>query len=161
MPNNGYFDIKRDAEGFLCQACVVGKTQNESSPDPRYCQNCYSFLLKEAEMLPGNKHPKWIPKPQDEKQVLQNNTIYKPTLYKENEVLAYLENEKVQLRQNLTEDRPKPNAGGRPRKDVPVDLIHKLFDSGLSVRKIMKELGERGQIISTRTIQRVLSGQRN
>ncbi len=68
MPNNGYFDSERDkdiieAGGFFCLACAVGKPADDQSPDPRYCQGCYDFLLKEAEMLPSNKRPKWIPKP--------------------------------------------------------------------------------------------------
>lgn len=50
----GYFDIKRDAEiinagGFFCQACTVGKTQSESSPDPRYCRKCYKEINKEVQ----------------------------------------------------------------------------------------------------------------
>ncbi len=49
-----YFDAKRDssiinASGFFCSACLVGKPQSEASPDPRYCQVCYQFLLKKAE----------------------------------------------------------------------------------------------------------------
>jgi len=67
--NRNYFDIKGDLEiinaaGFFCHACVVGKPASEQSPDPRYCQNCYEFLLKEVELLPASKRPKWIPKAQ-------------------------------------------------------------------------------------------------
>jgi len=45
----GYFDIKRDtatvkAGGFFCQACLVGRSAGEQSPDKRYCQGCYDFL---------------------------------------------------------------------------------------------------------------------
>lgn len=48
-----YFDAKRDssiinAGGFFCSGCLVGKPQSEASPDPRYCQVCYQFLLKDA-----------------------------------------------------------------------------------------------------------------
>jgi len=34
------------------------------SPNPRYCQGCYEFLLKEAEMLTERRitrRPDWIP----------------------------------------------------------------------------------------------------
>ncbi len=67
--NVEYFSIKQDREiinagGFFCHACLASKPATEASPDPRYCQVCYDFLTKEAEMLPENKHPKWIPKPQ-------------------------------------------------------------------------------------------------
>jgi hypothetical protein len=67
MSNNG-FSVKRDRElekagGFWCQACLVSHPATEQSPDPRYCEGCYGFLLKEAEMLPVNKRPKWVPEP--------------------------------------------------------------------------------------------------
>ena len=63
-----YFDIKGDLEiintvGFFCCACVVGKPAEKQSPDPRYCQDCYALLLKEAELLPVRKCPEWMPKP--------------------------------------------------------------------------------------------------
>jgi len=50
-----YFSIERDVRivnegGLFCQVCLVGKPPTEASPDPRYCQNCYEFLLKEAEL---------------------------------------------------------------------------------------------------------------
>lgn len=64
-----YFSIKHDLEieragGFFCDACAVVKPAGELSPDPRYCQGCYEFLLKEVELLPASKRPKWIPKAQ-------------------------------------------------------------------------------------------------
>ena len=67
MPNNGYFDIKRDKEtinagGFKCHACLVGKPAREKSLDERYCLNCYTFLVKEATLLPQGKRPAWIPR---------------------------------------------------------------------------------------------------
>ena len=48
-----YFDIKHDgaiinAGGFWCEACLIGKPGSDTSPDPRYCQDCYGFLLKEG-----------------------------------------------------------------------------------------------------------------
>ncbi len=46
---------------FWCHACLDDKLASEASPDPRYCQDCYDFLLKEAEMLPEGKRPAWIP----------------------------------------------------------------------------------------------------
>jgi hypothetical protein len=59
----GYFSIKMDMTfPCFCSACLVGKTANEQSPDPRYCQSCYEFLLKEASLLDGSRRPAWIPK---------------------------------------------------------------------------------------------------
>lgn len=50
--------------GFFCKACLVGKPAGEKSPNPRYCQDCYDFLLKEAELLPPKtKKPIWEPVP--------------------------------------------------------------------------------------------------
>jgi len=59
------FDIKRDVAiekvgGIFCRACLSGR--KDLSPDPRYCQRCYGFLRKEAELLPPGKRPRWIPK---------------------------------------------------------------------------------------------------
>ena len=62
-----YFNIKQDvkierAGGFWCEACLTGKPAAEQSPDPRYCQNCFTFLLDEATLLPARrKSPKWVP----------------------------------------------------------------------------------------------------
>jgi len=62
-----YFDIKRDNEiekngGFFCHACVVGKPASEQSPDQRYCQGCYEFLLHEASLLNPRNRPRWVPR---------------------------------------------------------------------------------------------------
>lgn len=39
------------ADLFFCNACLEDKNRKELSPDLRYCQWCYDFLLKEAETL--------------------------------------------------------------------------------------------------------------
>jgi hypothetical protein len=58
-----YFDIERDKKfPCFCLDCATGKSAEEQSPDSRYCHNCYKFLLKEAEILPMNKRPGWLPK---------------------------------------------------------------------------------------------------
>jgi len=68
----GYFSIKRDLEivrdgGFMCFACSVGKEASEQSPDKRYCQGCYAFLLAEAALLSPNRgKPSWVPVPIEE-----------------------------------------------------------------------------------------------
>ena len=50
------------AGDFFCHACLTSHPATEKSPDPRYCQGCYDFLIREAEKLPENKRPAWIPK---------------------------------------------------------------------------------------------------
>ena len=73
MPIEELFKIKRDIAienigGFFCQACLVGKTIDEMSPDRRYCQGCYKVLLNEAEMLTGHDvRATWRPKIAPEK----------------------------------------------------------------------------------------------
>ncbi|MBI4286636.1 MAG: hypothetical protein HY670_12175, partial [Chloroflexi bacterium] len=43
-----------------------GKPACERSPDKRYCQGCYDFLLAEAELDTGRGRPGWAPvMPQD------------------------------------------------------------------------------------------------
>ena len=72
--SDNYFNIKRDnTYPFSCQSCLVGKPSDDVSPDPSYCQGCYDFLLKEAEVLSGHTRSSWIPeiaKNKDKKAVL-------------------------------------------------------------------------------------------
>jgi hypothetical protein len=47
------FDIVRDmqiiaAGGMFCRACLTAKPLTHGSPDPRYCQACYDYLMAEA-----------------------------------------------------------------------------------------------------------------
>lgn len=65
ITEEGFFDNEYDktiieAGSFFCSACLVGKPAVEQSPDSRYCQGCYEFLLKEAEMLDSGKRCRWI-----------------------------------------------------------------------------------------------------
>lgn len=65
--NKGYFNSRYDVKvvnngGFFCEACLIGKPLEEQSPDPRYCQSCYVFLLHESELIPLSSRPAWIPK---------------------------------------------------------------------------------------------------
>ncbi len=53
-------EIEKEIEAFFCHACLDGKPATEASPDPHYCQGCYDFLAKEAELLGGRKPP-WVP----------------------------------------------------------------------------------------------------
>ncbi len=65
--NNNYFSIERDKQfPCWCRACLVGKTEEQMSPnDIRYCAGCYDFLLNEARLLDAKSrrsHPEWLPK---------------------------------------------------------------------------------------------------
>lgn len=50
---------------FFCYACLEDKPIGQQSPDPRYCQRCCDFLLKEATRR-LREHGDWIPKLQKE-----------------------------------------------------------------------------------------------
>lgn len=174
MPNEDYFSCKCDraiigAGGFYCQACLMGRPAGEQSPDPRYCQRCYEFLLEEASLLHPTKRPKWIPKtevigiPQQCSNAFldaENNKPMEIHTDKQKEVLLHTKDVTSHAYQNPTLGRPKTNIGGRPKKDVPVELIHKLSEEGLSIGRIVKELKRQGQSISAMTISRVLTGER-
>jgi hypothetical protein len=65
----GEFDSKRDKEliaagtHFWCDACMIARPLDAQSPDPRYCQGCHDFLLKEAEISHPSRRPSWYPRP--------------------------------------------------------------------------------------------------
>jgi len=171
MPTD-FFNITRDKTfPSFCGACLVGKREEEMSErDTRYCLGC-QVCIEEDYKLTGRKYV--IPSVANTESNIEansNTTTLKSSLEntggmespieKEKEVLLHTKRKELHAYQNPTEDRPNPNVGGRPRKDVPVGLIHKLSDKGLSIGKIVKELKEQGEIISAMTVSRVLLGKR-
>lgn len=44
---------------FMCRACLRERPASHTSPDPRYCRECYSFLNEEVSV--GAKTGKWVP----------------------------------------------------------------------------------------------------
>ena len=159
MPNNGYFDIRRDREiinagGFFCRVCLVGKPASEISPDPRYCSGCYDFLLKEAAMLPRTKRkrPEWIPSPKETAQVSQDMRT----------IMSTLESKKseVDIIHPMAASRATGKRGPKQRQ-LPVGLIMQLNIEDLGAKAIASWLKrERGIEVSYKTIQRILSGER-
>jgi len=137
MPNNGYFDIERDIEiekagSFWCHGCLMGKPAVEQSPDDRYCQGCYRFLLAEAE-LDSAKRGEWIPR-------VGSETPAKP----------------VELASGCNKIPDHDNhRAGRPKADVSVQKVAGLKAQGYSLRDIATQLE-----FSHMTIQRILSRQR-
>ena len=161
MPNSGYFDVKRDiaiekAGGFWCHACLVSHLAREQSPDPRYCQGCYEFLLKEAEMLPAFKRPAWIPKPRKagEKQYHVSQDVVS--------IVSTIKGKKIEV------DIIQPSVAiravvkrGPKHRQLPEDLIRQLASEGMGSKVIAARLkAEHGIIVSYKTIQRILSGER-
>lgn len=161
MPNNGYFDSKRDTEiinagGFFCHACLVGKQAAEQSLDPRYCRGCYDFLVREAEMLPENKRPVWIPKHQK----IAPKKQYQIPRHGEG-IMSTLERQKfeVDIIQPTVASRVSGKRGPKHRQ-LPEDLIRQLNDEGMGARAIASELKAHGIEISYKTVQRIVTGQR-
>ena len=166
----GYFDIKRDIElssngGFFCAACLIGKPADDMSPDSHYCLGCYEVLSDEAALVSHLSKASWKPVISDSYKTVEaisegenkGDVIF--DMGKEREVLVHTNSDNAQAYQNLPRDIVF-DLGGRPKKDVPVKLIHKLAER-LSYKQIVKELKEQGYSISPMTISRVLTGQRS
>lgn len=164
MPNNGYFDSERDkaiieAGGFFCQGCLVGKPAVVQSQDPRYCQGCYDFFLKEAEMLSETKRPRWIPKPQKPKitrkkqyHVSQDVVLNMATVKdKKTEVATFNPADAI---------RTLPKRGPK-HKVLPVELITQWASEGMGYKRISAKLKvEHGIEVGFRTVARVVKGER-
>jgi len=161
MPNNGYFDIKRDnaiinAGGFSCQACLVGTPAAEQSPDPRYCQTCYDILFKEAGMLSGGKRPAWIPKPQKPEKAGKKQ--YRIPQHGDG-IMSTLESKKFEVDIIHPPDATRTSVKRGPKhRPLPEGLINLLAGEGLGSKAIAARLKtEFGITVSYKTIQRVLS----
>jgi hypothetical protein len=165
MPTNGYFSSERDkaimdAGGFFCEACLVGKAASEASPDPRYCQRCYDFLLKEAEVLSesgSTRRPGWIPKPQK----AQENQCPIPSPGAS--IMATVESPKIKVAIITPRDATRTiiKRGPKHRVDLPVEFILKWAGEGMGSKKITAKLKAEYDItVGFRTIARILSGQR-
>ena len=150
-----YFSIERDMEivkngGLFCIACLVGKPPKEASPDPRYCQSCYDFLLEEAALLTGTTRPKWIPRRQESgKNIISGAgdgyAIMLPS-----------EDTEIHRYHNSTDSRRR----GPKQKPLPEERIRGLSSAGLGVKAIANELKGEGVLISAETISRLLRGER-
>lgn len=166
MANDGYFDVKRNiaiinAGGFFCQGCLVGKPTGEVSPDPRYCQGCYEFLLKEAEMDSGRRSGDWKPvKPH--KKAEKEDKVVAQVSEDVRGIMSPLESKKFEG------DIIPPPVGkvtrekrGPKHRPLPEDLIMRLAGEGLGAKAIAVRLRvEHGIKVSYKTIQRILSGER-
>ncbi len=148
--------------GFFCHACVVDKPVSEQSPDSRYCQACYDFLLKEAERLPDNKHPKWIPRAQSKKDSTGKIGHQKSIQVSGDVVLimSTVNGKKSEV------DIIQPPVGkvtrgkrGPKQKPLPQELIEQWAGEGMGSKAIASKLNsELGIKVSYKTIQRLLSG---
>ena len=144
MPtSNGYFNIGKEMEmvkagGFFCESCLVGKPKTDISPDPRYCQGCYDFLVKEAEMLSGKGRPAWMPRTPPPEPALTSSG-YVPDRAK---AVPKLKHKEITI-----------GVIGTPLEIV---IVRKLHEGGVSIRAIEKKLKAEGIKTSRSTIQRIL-----
>ena len=122
-----------------------------SKKDSRYCVVCQQVIETEYALIADNsgRKSRYVPVAHIERDTS-----------KEEEVLLHTNNENTHVYQNPTQT-PIINLGGRPRKDMPVDLIHILSKQDLSIKSIVRELKTQGYNISAMTVSRVLSGKRN
>ena len=158
----GYFDIKRDM-GFpyFCEGCLIGKTEEEMSKrDIRYCVECQPFIEAEYKIR-GEKHGRYIPIPAEMPQDIstpQNDAPMRKVAEKEKEKMSTLNPP------SLTVDKFRPR--GRPKaynkRLLPDEKIKQLHKGGMGPKAIATLLKrEQGIDVSYKTIQRVLSGERN
>lgn len=132
-----------------------------SRKDIRYCLDCQPIIEEDYRLRASGKGTRYKPIPATKSKIkgVLSGDIQMP-IRKQKEVLLPTKNATDQIYQNLTENRPIPNVGGRPRKDVPTMVIKKLSGKGMGIKQIAKELKARGYKISAMTVSRVLSGER-
>ncbi|MFC2024460.1 helix-turn-helix domain-containing protein [Chloroflexota bacterium] len=163
------FDTKLDisiihAGGFFCHACLIDKSAEELSPDPRYCLGCYNFLVEEAKMSTRRCNVGWKPivtsagfiqgREQGEKIAQVSPDV--------RTIMSTLESKKseVDIIQPVVISKEIRKRGPKPRS-LPEDFIRQLASEGTGSKAIATRLKAEGVTVSYKTIQRVLSGERN
>jgi len=138
-------------DNLFCHACLDDKPATEASPDPRYCQGCYDFLLKEAELLPVGKHPQWAPR-----------TPQKPVVEPVQPASgAGHNNTGTPIGSGIMSTVKANNKRGPKHKALPVELIVQWVGEGMGSKAIASKLNnELGIKVSYKTIQRLLSGEK-
>ncbi len=142
------------ADLFFCYTCLEDKPAIEASPDPRYCQGCYDFLTKEAELLDGRK-PTWVPKGSQSITRTPLESSCKPLQQASGVGHNYIDTQIGSGIMSTVEDDGKR---GRKQKALPRELIKQWAGEGMGSRVIaLKLYSELGIKVSYKTIQRVLS----
>ncbi len=156
-----YFDIKQDKQfPCFCQACLVDKTATKLSPDPRYCQGCYDFLTKEAELLDGRK-PTWVPKDSQSITRTPLEPYCKPLQPASGVGHNYIDTLIGSGIMSTVESKKDDGKRGRKQKVLPRELIKQWSGEGMGSKAIASKLSnELGIKVSYKTIQRLLSGER-
>lgn len=165
MPE-GYFNTERDnalitaGTHFWCHGHLTAVPIDEQSPDSRYCEGCYKFLCKEAEMLPSHtKKATWVPK----KPIAKIGAKKSPHVPQDGGgILSTVEGKK------FTVDKIKAPVSkvirekrGRKQTGLPLDYIKQLAEAGMGYKKIAARVKvEYGVNCSYRTIARIVKGER-
>ena len=154
------FDTKRDNEHisagthFWCHTCLVARPIDSGSPDPRYCQGCYDFLLKEADMLTERgytKRPWWWPVRAEQATKEKIPTIPQSI----NMSTVKTKNFRVNTITTGTSARPLPKRGPK-FAELPEILIRQWAGEGMGSKAIAARLKGEGIDVSYKTIQRRL-----
>ena len=163
MPN---YTVKQENNsatgGFFCHACLVDKLLSEQSADPRYCWECCDFLLKEAEVLLERgltRRPDWIPQPQIKEVEREKG---KQVVGDMPRIMSTLASQKSEV--DIIHPSPVSRASskrGPKHKALPQELIKQWAGKGMGSKAIASKLkNEPGIKVSYKTIQRLLSGER-
>jgi hypothetical protein len=150
---------------FWCKTHLGDLPISEQSPDSRYCQDCYEFLLKEARLLSSHQgRPNWIPNPSKYpvgKATKSKSTLQKPAgLSPQGTLNMHTVNEEKSEVCIIPSETPKRTKTKRGPKhiELPDDLILKWANEGMGSKAITTRLkGEHGIKVHYSTIQRRIS----
>jgi hypothetical protein len=139
---------------FWCQTHLSAIPVSDRSLDPRYCKECFEFLMREASLLPTSKRPAWRPK---------NNALFSVGLKdgkNSNNNGGQNSSEHLdieyQKQPEILSTEVKAKRGRKP-KILPKNLIQDLKKQGLGSKRIAGELARKGIFVNYRTIARMTS----
>jgi DNA-binding NarL/FixJ family response regulator len=140
------------------------KHSEMSHIDHRYCQGCYDLLLKEAEMLTGGRRPAWIPIPSTDavrSKLAGDKQWGIPQHGARNMSTLASEKTKVDTIQPQGRELTHKKRGPKHRQ-LQEEIIMQLHREGLGAKAIAAHLkSDKGITVSYKTVQRILSGERN
>ena len=148
------------SDSFFCHTCLVDKPDEEQSPDPRYCQSCFTLLAAEAGTLPAKTRiPDWVPRGYTGEKVQEKVAVvpWQGTLNMSTSAEKKIEVDIIPpgvFTRTLSKRGPK-------EKPLPLGLIRQWVAEGMGSKRIASRLSaEHGITVSYKTIQRLLSGKR-
>ncbi len=150
-------------ESFFCHACLEDKSASEQSLDTRYCLGCFGFLKNEAEMLTDRHRHDWMPITPDKAPEANRTAKQSVVIVGEgSQIMSTLDDNKIEVDiiQPLVVKVTREKRGPK-YKALPQELIEQWAGEGMGSKAIASKLkGELGTKVSYKTIQRLLSGER-